>query len=67
MMPRHHGELTEFVRDPDAYACDAVARVLRYIGSGQLNQGRFKSFPIETDDHFYTELRSAGPSLRKSW
>ncbi|MFN4258954.1 MAG: transposase [Gemmataceae bacterium] len=26
-------------------------------GSGHLYQGRFKSFPIETDDHLYTVLR----------
>jgi putative transposase len=26
-------------------------------GTGHLYQGRFKSFPIETDDHFYTVLR----------
>ena len=26
-------------------------------GSGHLYQGRFKSFPIEDDDHFYTVAR----------
>ncbi|MCI0333335.1 MAG: hypothetical protein L0228_08950 [Planctomycetes bacterium] len=26
-------------------------------GSGHLYQGRFKSFPVETDDHFYTVVR----------
>ena len=31
LWPRHDGELTEFVRDPDAYARDAVARAFRYI------------------------------------
>ena len=66
LWPRHHGEFTEFVRDPDAYARDAVGRALRYISSGHLYQGQFKSFLVETDDHFYTELRSAGPPLRKS-
>jgi putative transposase len=26
-------------------------------GYGQLYQGRFKSFPVETDDHFYAAVR----------
>jgi putative transposase len=26
-------------------------------GSGHLYQGRFKSFPVETDEHFYTLMR----------
>ena len=58
LWPRHHGELTEFVRDPDAYSCDAVARALPY--SGHLYQGWFKSFPVEIGDHFY-KMRTAEP------
>src|SRR5260370_24593826 len=26
-------------------------------GTGHIYQGRFKSFPVETDDHFYTVMR----------
>src|SRR5438105_428057 len=26
-------------------------------GTGHIYQGRFKSFPVETDEHFYTVLR----------
>jgi putative transposase len=27
------------------------------LGTGHLYQGRFKSFPVEDDDHFYTVAR----------
>jgi putative transposase len=27
------------------------------VGGGHVHQGRFKSFPVETDDHFYQFLR----------
>jgi hypothetical protein len=36
LWPRHDGEITEFVREPDAYARDAVARALRYIRQAAL-------------------------------
>jgi hypothetical protein len=29
----------------------------RSAGSGHVYQGRFKSFPIQEDDHFYTVTR----------
>ena len=32
-------------------------RAKRKVGYGHLYQGRFKSFPVETDDHFYTVVR----------
>lgn len=55
--PREDGELTEFVR------WLTHTHVMRWhahygtSGTGHLYQGRFKSFPVETDDHFYTLMR----------
>jgi putative transposase len=35
------------------------------VGTGHLDQGRFKSFPVEGDDHFYTLCRHVeGNALR---
>lgn len=55
--PRQDGELTDFVR------WVTHTHVMRWhahfgtSGSGHLYQGRFKSFPIQTDEHFYSVLR----------
>jgi putative transposase len=55
--PREDGELTEFVR------WLTHTHVMRWhahyqtAGSGHLYQARFKSFPVQTDEHFYTLLR----------
>ena len=55
--PRKDGELTEFVR------WLTHTHVMRWhahygtSGTGHLYQGRFKSFPVETDAHFYTLVR----------
>jgi len=35
----------------------AMARPLPSSGSGHLYQGRYKSFPVESDEHLYTVLR----------
>ena len=39
----------------DAHA--TLARPASHIGTGHLYQGRFKSFPVESDEHLYTVLR----------
>lgn len=57
LWPRKDGELTEFVR------WLTHTHVMRWhahfgtSGSGHLYQGRFKSFPVETDEHLYCLLR----------
>ena len=55
--PRNDGELTDFLR------WLTHTHVMRWhahygtSGTGHLYQGRFKAFPMETDEHFYTVLR----------
>jgi len=55
--PRRDGELSQFV------AWMTLTHAQRWhahrgsIGSGHLYQGRFKSFPIQEDDHFYSVAR----------
>jgi putative transposase len=57
LWPREDGELTNFVR------WLTHTHVMRWhahygtAGTGHLYQGRFKSFPIQTDEHFYTVTR----------
>jgi putative transposase len=56
LWPRKDGELTEFVR------WLTHTHVMRWhahfgtSGSGHLYQGRFKSFPVEADEHLYCLL-----------
>lgn len=55
--PRKDGELTAFVR------WLAHTHAMRWhvahgtVGRGHLYQGRFKSFPVQTDEHFLTVCR----------
>lgn len=55
--PREDGELTNFMR------WLTHTHVMRWhahygtSGTGHLYQGRFKAFPMETDEHFYSVMR----------
>ena len=57
LWPRKEGELTQFLR------WLTHTHVMRWhahfgtSGAGHLYQGRFKAFPIQTDEHFYTVVR----------
>ena len=57
LWPRKEGELTEFLR---WLTHTHVMRWHAHFGTsrtGHLYQGRFKAFPIQTDDQLYTVLR----------
>jgi len=57
LWPRREGELTDFVRWlTHTHTMRWHAR-FRTSGSGHLYQGRFKAFPVQTDDHFYSVVR----------
>jgi putative transposase len=57
LRPTKDGQLTAFLR------CVAHTHTMRWhahhgtSGTGHLYQGRFKAFPLQDDDHFYTVVR----------
>ncbi len=57
LRPTTDGQLTAFLR------CLAHTHTMRWhahhhtSGTGHLYQGRFKAFPVENDEHFYTVVR----------
>ncbi|MFO1093422.1 MAG: transposase [Planctomycetaceae bacterium] len=52
LWPRHDSELTNFVRWLTHTHAMRWHAHFGTSGSGHLYQGRFKSFPVETDEHF---------------
>ncbi|HXY33921.1 MAG TPA: transposase [Planctomycetaceae bacterium] len=57
LWPRHEGELTEFLRWLTHTHTMRWHAHFHTSGSGHLYQGRFKAFPIQADDHFYSLTR----------
>jgi REP element-mobilizing transposase RayT len=53
LWPRCDGDLSEFMQRMGNMHTQRWERAKRKVGYGHLYQGRFKSFPIESDDHFY--------------
>ncbi len=66
--PRKEGELTGFVRWLTHTHVMRWHAHYKTAGSGHLYQARFKSFPIQTDEHFYTVLRYVERTRRgRTW
>jgi putative transposase len=57
LWPERDGQLTEFVRWLTLTHAQRWKHAHAAVGHGHLYQGRFKSFPIEQDDHLLTVLR----------
>jgi putative transposase len=57
LWPRGDGELSEFMRWLTVTHTQRWHAAHRTAGTGPLYQGRFKSFPIEEDDHLLSVLR----------
>ena len=57
LWPRGDGDLSEFMRWLTVTHTQRWHAAHRTAGTGPLYQGRFKSFPIQEDDHFLTVLR----------
>ena len=57
LWPRADGELTGFLRWLTHTHTMRWHAHYHSSGTGHLYQGRFKAFPVETDDYFYTVLR----------
>ena len=55
--PRHDGELSKFVGWLTLTHTQRWHAHRRSAGTGHLYQGRFKSFPIQEDEHLYTVAR----------
>ena len=57
LWPRGDGDLSEFMRWLTVTHTQRWHAAHRTAGTGPLYQGRFKSFPIQEDDHLWTVLR----------
>jgi putative transposase len=57
LWPRRDGDLSEFMRWLTVTHTQRWHAAHRTAGTGPLYQGRFKSFPIQEDDHLLTVLR----------
>ena len=57
LWPRRDGALSEFMRRLTVTHTQRWHANHHTAGTGPLYQGRFKSFPIQQDDHFLTILR----------
>jgi putative transposase len=57
LWPRRDGELSDFMRWLTLTHTQRWHAYHHTAGSGHLYQGRFKSFPVQSDDHFLTVCR----------
>src|SRR5579864_4498621 len=57
LWPQRDGQLTAFTRWLTLTHAQRWKHAHDAVGHGHLYQGRFKSFPIEQDDHLLTVLR----------
>ncbi len=57
LWPEHDGDLAAFMQRLTVTHAARWQRNKHRVGEGHVYQGRFKSFPVETDDHFYQLVR----------
>jgi len=57
LWPEEDGQLSAFLQRLTNTHTQRWQRAKQKVGYGHLYQGRFKSFPVETDEHFYTVVR----------
>ena len=57
LWPRHDGELSEVMRWVTVTHTQRWHAHRHSSGTGPVYQGRFKSFPVQTDEHFLTVAR----------
>jgi putative transposase len=64
--PREDGELSRFTGWLTLTHTQRWHAHRRSTGTGHVYQGRFKSFPVQEDGHFYT-VPVRGEVVKKSW
>ncbi|HLA84698.1 MAG TPA: transposase [Thermoguttaceae bacterium] len=57
LWPARGGDLSRFMQRMANMHTQRWQRAKRRVGYGHLYQGRFKSFPLENDEHFYSVVR----------
>jgi len=57
LWPQRDGQLSKFMQRVTNRHTQRWQRAKRRVGYGHLYQGRFKSFPVESDEHFYAVVR----------
>src|SRR3972149_9426384 len=57
LWPERDGDLSRFMQRMANMHTQRWQRAKLCVGYGHLYQGRFKSFPIESDEHFYCVVR----------
>jgi len=57
LWPREDGELADFMQRLTTIHVRRWQMHFREVGRGHLYQGRFKSFPVQTDEHLLTVCR----------
>ncbi|MGW8257243.1 MAG: transposase [Thermoguttaceae bacterium] len=57
LWPEGDGDLSRFMQRMSNMHTQRWQRAKLRVGYGHLYQGRFKSFPIENDEHFYSVVR----------
>ncbi len=57
LWPEHDGDLAAFMQRLTVTHAARWQRNKRRVGDGHVYQGRFKSFPVETDEYFYQVVR----------
>ena len=57
LWPEHDADLAAFMQRLTVTHVARWQRNKRRVGYGHVYQGRFKSFPVETDDYFYQVVR----------
>jgi putative transposase len=59
LWPEHDGDLAAFMQRLTVTHVTRWQRHKRQVGYGHVYQGRYKSFPVDCDEHFYTAVRYA--------
>jgi len=57
LWPEEDGQLSAFLQRLTNTHTQRWQQAKRKVGYGHLYQGRFKSFPVEADDHYYSVAR----------